>query len=93
MLSGALLNSAMLGIVRYLTIADAAQSGPLARTALVAFGVVSLLVGALFIVRQNGIKRLMAYSSVEHMGVLRSASASADRSASPARSTTCSIIR
>ena len=30
----------------------------------------SLLVGALFIVRQHGIKRLMAYSSVEHMGVV-----------------------
>ena len=70
MLSGALLNSAMLGIVRYLTVADAAQSGAIARTTLVAFGVVSLLVGALFIVRQGGIKRLMAYSSVEHMGVV-----------------------
>jgi hydrogenase-4 component F len=70
MLSGALLNSARLGIVRYLTVADAAQTGHLARTTLVAFGVVSLLVGALFIVRQNGIKRLMAYSSVEHMGVV-----------------------
>ena len=70
MLSGALLNSAMLGIVRYLTVADAAQSGHIARTTLVAFGVVSLLVGALFIVRQSGIKRLMAYSSVEHMGVV-----------------------
>ena len=60
----------MLGIVRYLTIADAAQTGHLARTTLVVFGVLSLLVGALFIVRQNGIKRLMAYSSVEHMGVV-----------------------
>jgi len=70
MLSGALLNGAMLGIVRFLSIADAAQDGVLARTALVAFGVVSLLVGALFIVRQDGVKRLMAYSSVEHMGVL-----------------------
>ena len=37
---------------------------------LVAFGALSLLVGALFIVRQRGIKRLMAYSSVEHMGVV-----------------------
>ena len=37
---------------------------------MIVFGVVSLLVGALFIVRQDGIKRLMAYSSVEHMGVL-----------------------
>ena len=70
MLSGALLNSAMLGIVRYLTIAEAAQGERLARATLVAFGVSSLLVGALFIVRQNGIKRLMAYSSVEHMGVI-----------------------
>jgi hydrogenase-4 component F len=70
MLSGALLNSAMLGIVRYLTIADAAHAGWIAHITLVAFGVLSLLVGALFIVRQNGIKRLMAYSSVEHMGVV-----------------------
>jgi hydrogenase-4 component F len=70
MLSGALLNSAMLGIVRYVTVADAAQSGPLARTTLIAFGVFSLLIGALFIMRQTGIKRLMAYSSVEHMGVV-----------------------
>jgi len=70
MLSGALLNSAMLGIVRYLVIADAAQTGQLARITLVVFGLVSLLVGALFIVRQSGIKRLMAYSSVEHMGVI-----------------------
>ncbi|MGH6738390.1 MAG: proton-conducting transporter membrane subunit, partial [Bradyrhizobium sp.] len=55
MLSGALLNCAMLGIVRYLTVVDAARTGSLARTMLVAFGVISLLVGALFIVRQNGI--------------------------------------
>ena len=70
MLSGALLNGAMLGIVRYLSIADSAGVGPFARTVLVVLGVLSLLVGALFIVRQDGIKRLMAYSSVEHMGVV-----------------------
>jgi hydrogenase-4 component F len=70
MLSGALLNSAMLGIVRYLPIAEAAQNERLAHATLIAFGIASLIVGALFIVRQNGIKRLMAYSSVEHMGVV-----------------------
>ncbi len=70
MLSGALLNAAMLGIVRYLAVCDAAGVGRFARTVLVALGVVSLVVGALFIVRQGGIKRLMAYSSVEHMGVV-----------------------
>jgi hydrogenase-4 component F len=70
LLSGALLNGAMLGILRYLTIADSAGIGGIARTTLVAFGLFSVLIGALFIVRQTGIKRLMAYSSIEHMGVV-----------------------
>jgi hydrogenase-4 component F len=70
MLSGALLNTAMLGVARFLTITDAASTSLLPRTVLVVFGALSLFVAALFIVRQRGIKRLMAYSSVEHMGVL-----------------------
>ncbi len=70
MLSGALLNTAMIGIVRFLAITRAAGLGPAPELILVAFGVLSLLVGALFIVRQQGIKRLMAYSSIEHMGVV-----------------------
>ncbi len=70
MLSGALLNTAMLGILRFLGVLDPAHGDLLPRTVLVALGAFSLLVAALFIVRQQGIKRLMAYSSVEHMGVL-----------------------
>jgi hydrogenase-4 component F len=70
MLSGALLNAAMLGIVRYLTIADAVPDDGLLRSALVVLGALSLLIASLFIVRQQNIKRLMAYSSVEHMGVI-----------------------
>jgi len=70
MLSGALLNTAMLGIVRFLAVTDAAGIGWLPRTALVVLGILSVLIGALFIVRQEGVKRLMAYSSVEHMGIL-----------------------
>jgi hydrogenase-4 component F len=70
LLSGALLNTAMIGIIRYLSVADAARVGSVPRLTLVALGVFSLLVATLFIVRQEGIKRLMAYSSVEHMGVI-----------------------
>jgi len=70
MLSGALLNTAMIGIVRFLGITRAAHLGAIPELALVGFGALSLLIGALFIVRQQGIKRLMAYSSVEHMGVI-----------------------
>ena len=70
LLSGALLNTAMVGMVRYLAIADAAGISGLARGTLLALGAFSLFVAALFIVRQKGVKRLMAYSSVEHMGVI-----------------------
>ncbi len=70
MLSGALLNTAMIGIVRFLAIADAAGIGSTCHAALIILGALSLLVATLFIVRQNGVKRLMAYSSIEHMGVI-----------------------
>jgi len=70
MLSGALLNAAMVGIVRFLSITNAANLAVPPRAVLVVFGLVSVAVGALFIVRQEGVKRLMAYSSVEHMGVI-----------------------
>ena len=70
LLSGALLNTAMVGIVRYLAVADAAGISAVARGTLLALGAFSLFVAALFIVRQTGVKRLMAYSSVEHMGVI-----------------------
>jgi len=70
LLSGALLNTAMIGIVRYLAVADAAGISVLARGTLLGLGALSLFIAALFIVRQTGVKRLMAYSSVEHMGVI-----------------------
>ena len=70
MLSGALLNTAMIGIVRFLRIAGGAALGQTPRLILVVFGALSLSIGGLFIVRQEGVKRLMAYSSVEHMGVV-----------------------
>jgi hydrogenase-4 component F len=70
MLSGALLNTAMIGIVRFLGITRAGDLGIIPAAVLVAFGVFSLFIGALFIVRQRGVKRLMAYSSIEHMGVV-----------------------
>jgi hydrogenase-4 component F len=69
LLSGALLNTALVGIVRLLAVAEQAGARELPRIALMVLGAASLAVGTLFIVRQNGVKRLMAYSSVEHMGI------------------------
>lgn len=70
MLSGALLNTAMIGIARFLQVADSARLGALPRIIVVVIGALSLAVAALFIARQTEVKRLMAYSSVEHMGVM-----------------------
>jgi hydrogenase-4 component F len=69
MLSGALLNASMLGIARFLTVVNGTSVSKFAHSALAGFGIFSFVIAAFFIVRQTGIKRLMAYSSVEHIGV------------------------
>jgi len=69
MLSGALLNTAMMGIARFLAIVSGTSVGSFAHAAVVAFGILSFVIAGLFITRQTGVKRLMAYSSVEHLGV------------------------
>ena len=40
------------------------------RHVLLVFGTVSLVVAALFVLRQENYKRLLAYSTIEHMGVI-----------------------
>ena len=70
LLSGALLNCAFLGILRGHQVCLGAGLGDFSRDLLVGFGLVSLAVAAVFIVGQTDFKRLLAYSSVEHMGIL-----------------------
>lgn len=69
MLSGALLNASMLGIARFLGVVSGSSISSFAHSAVVGFGIFSFVLAAFFVVRQSGIKRLMAYSSVEHIGV------------------------
>jgi len=69
LLSGALVNCAFLGIVRVLNISPAPLRG-FCNEYLVAFGLLSLTVAAFFVIRQSDYKRLLAYSSVEHMGLI-----------------------
>lgn len=70
LLSGALLNCAFLGILRALQVCDAAGLAGFARNLLVGFGLLSMAWAAIFILGQADYKRLLAYSSVEHMGIL-----------------------
>lgn len=70
LLSGALLNGAFLGIARVLSVCAASGQGDFARQTLIALGLFSMLVAAVFILGQTDFKRMLAFSSVEHMGVL-----------------------
>ncbi len=70
LLSGALLNCAFLGILRAHFLCVAAGVADFSQELLVVFGLLSMAVAAVFIVRQADFKRMLAYSSVEHMGVL-----------------------
>jgi len=70
LLSGALLNCAFLGILRVQQVCVAAGEGAFGRDLLVLFGLLSMGLAAVFILRQPDFKRLLAYSSVEHMGIM-----------------------
>jgi hydrogenase-4 component F len=70
LLSGALLNCAFLGIVRVQQVCVAAGLAEFGRDMLIVLGLLSMAVAAVFIIGQTDYKRLLAYSSVEHMGIL-----------------------
>ena len=70
MLSGALLPCAFLAILRIYHVCLAAGEGAFVSRPLVWMGLFSMVVACVFIAGQRDFKRMLAYSSVEHMGVL-----------------------
>src|SRR5947199_5498809 len=69
-LSGLLLNVALYALIRCKVITDGALERPFASTLLMAFGLLSVVVAAFFLSRQRDVKRMFAYSSIEHMGLI-----------------------
>ncbi len=69
LLSGSLLNCSFFGIIRVLECAPDALV-PFCHTLLTALGLLSLGAAAFFVIRQGDFKRMLAYSSVEHMGLI-----------------------
>ncbi|HEX5476617.1 MAG TPA: hydrogenase 4 subunit F [Burkholderiales bacterium] len=69
-LSGLLLNVALYAILRCKVLTDGALQSALAGQLMIGFGLLSVVVGAFFISRQRDAKRMFAYSSVEHMGII-----------------------
>jgi hydrogenase-4 component F len=70
LMSGVLLSVAFYAILRVKVIADAALGVGFARTLLGVIGLASLLVAATVLLAQRDYKRMLAYSSIEHMGLL-----------------------
>jgi hydrogenase-4 component F len=70
MLSGVLLNCALLVVIRFATILNQGIGSEFTSTILLVFGLLSVASSALFMFRQRDIKRLLAYSSVENIGLI-----------------------
>jgi hydrogenase-4 component F len=70
LLSAVLLNCAMYALMRYDAIVSHAVGPGFSRSLLLIFGVLSMVVAGLLILVQRNLKRLMAYSSIEHMGIV-----------------------
>ncbi|MCI4368328.1 MAG: hydrogenase 4 subunit F [Thermoplasmata archaeon] len=70
LLSGALLNCAMYALLRVDAITLRIPGFTLSHWLFLGFGLVSVFVAAFFILVQQDLKRLMAYHSVEHMGII-----------------------
>lgn len=69
-LSGLLLNVALYAILRFKVLTDGALGTHLAGNLMMGFGLASVLVAAFFLSRQRDVKRMFAYSSIEHMGLI-----------------------
>jgi hydrogenase-4 component F len=69
-LSGLLLNVALYAVLRCKVLTDGALDGPLAGRLLMGFGLLSVVAAVFFLIRQKDVKRMFAYSSIEHMGMM-----------------------
>ena len=69
-LSGLLLNVALYAVMRSKVLVDGALGNDMAGNLMMGFGLLSVVVAAFLIKRQTDVKRMFAYSSIEHMGLI-----------------------
>ncbi|MGH9761049.1 MAG: proton-conducting transporter membrane subunit, partial [Blastocatellia bacterium] len=70
LMSGVLLNVGLYALLRFKAVADISLGPAFSSRCLIGFGLLSLGVAAGFLLTQRNYKRMLAYSSVEHMGVI-----------------------
>lgn len=69
-LAGGVTTVAFTALLRVRAVVNAAGDGLVADRTLIAIGIFSMVVAALFLLGTRDMKRMLAYSSVEHMGIL-----------------------
>lgn len=69
-LAGGVTSCAFLAVLRIYQICQAGADAEFAREVMIFMGLLSMAVAAAFMARQRDFKRMLAYSSVEHMGIL-----------------------
>jgi hydrogenase-4 component F len=69
-LSGLLLNVALYAVMRSKVLVDGALGTSMAGNLMMGFGLLSVVLAAFLIKRQTDVKRMFAYSSIEHMGLV-----------------------
>lgn len=69
-LSGLLLNVALYAILRCKVLTDGALHSHLAGRLMMGFGLLSVVAAVFLMIRQKDVKRMFAYSSIEHMGMM-----------------------
>jgi hydrogenase-4 component F len=69
-LSGLLLNVALYAVVRCKVLVEGSLHTSFAKELMMGFGLLSVVVAAFLLSRQKDIKRMFAYSSIEHMGII-----------------------
>jgi hydrogenase-4 component F len=70
LMSGVLLSVGIYAILRFKLVVDLAAGPPFARRILLTLGLLSMAVAALFLWTAQNFKRMLAYSSVEHIGIV-----------------------
>jgi len=70
LLSGVLLNVAFATVLRFKVMTDLVAGHAFSQNLLIIFGVISILIASLIILVQKNYKRLLAYSSIENMGII-----------------------
>jgi len=69
-LSGLLLNVALYAILRFKVLTDGALQNYLPGRLMMGFGLLSVVTAVFLMIRQKDVKRMFAYSSIEHMSMI-----------------------